>query len=50
MYNRLGRAAIGFSIAYLRRRYRSQIRVGFGLVAVAVAIAAYAATRSVPEG
>jgi hypothetical protein len=50
MYDRLGRVAIGFSIAYLRRRYKRQIRIGAGLAAVAVGIAAYFATRNVPEG
>ena len=50
MGERLGRAAIRFSIAYLRRRYRRQIRVGVGLAAVVVGIAAYVATRIVPEG
>ena len=50
MYDRLGRAAIRFSIAYLRRRYRRQIRIGVGLAAVAIGIAAYLATRNVPEG
>ncbi|HEY5977661.1 MAG TPA: hypothetical protein VIT85_07365 [Solirubrobacterales bacterium] len=53
MYNRLGRAAIRFSLAYLRRRYKRQIRVGIGVAAVAgiAAGAAYlAATRNVPEG
>lgn len=50
MYERLGRTAIRFSIAYLRRRYRRQIRIGVGVVAVVIAIAAYFATRNVPEG
>jgi hypothetical protein len=50
MYNRLGRSAIRFSIAYLRRRYRRQIRIGAGLAALAVGIAAYLATRDVREG
>ena len=50
MYNRLGRAAIHFSFVYLRRRYRRQIRIGAGLAAGAVAIAAYLATRDVREG
>jgi hypothetical protein len=50
MYNRLGRAALRFSVAYLRRRYRRQIRIGAGLAAVAVAVAAYLATRDVREG
>jgi hypothetical protein len=50
MSERLGRAAIRFSIAYLRRRYRRQIRIGAGLAAVVLGIAAYLATRNVPEG
>jgi len=50
VYNRLGRAAIRFSFAYLRRRYRRQIRIGAGLAAATVAIAAYLATRDVREG
>ncbi len=50
MYNRLGRAAIRFSIVFLRRRYRAQIRIGFGLAALAVGVAAYLASRNVPEG
>jgi len=49
-YDKLGKAAIRFSIKYVRRRYRRQIRIGVGLAAVALAIAAYAATRNVPEG
>jgi hypothetical protein len=50
VYNRLGRAAVRFSFAYLRRRYRRQIRIGLGVGAIAVGIAAYIATRNVPEG
>ena len=50
MYNRLGRAAIRYSIVYLRRRYRRQIRIGAGVAAVAVGIAAYMASRNVREG
>ena len=50
MYNRFGRAAIRFSIGYLLRRYRRQIRIGVGLAALAVALAAYLAARNVPEG
>jgi len=49
-YDRLGRAAIRFALKYVRRRYRREIRIGAGLAALALAIAAYAATRSVPEG
>ena len=50
MYNRIGRAAIRFSLAYLRRRYRRQLRLGAVAAAVAVAVAAYVAARNVPEG
>jgi len=50
MYSRLGRAAIRFSLVYLRRRYRRQLRVGAVLAAAAVGIAAYIAARNVPEG
>ena len=50
MYNRLGRAALRFSLVYLRRRYRRQLRVGAIVTAVAVGIAAYIAARNVPEG
>ena len=31
-------------------RYRRQIRIGVGVAAVGVAVAAYLATRNVPEG
>ena len=50
MYNRFGRAAIRFSVAYLRRRYRRQLRIGTGVAAAAIAVAAYLATRDVREG
>jgi hypothetical protein len=48
--DKLGKAAIRFAIRYVRRRYRRQIRIGAGLAAFALGIAAYAATRNVPEG
>ncbi len=50
MSNRIGRLAVRYAIIYLRRRYRRPIRVGVGLAAVAVGIAAYWASREVPEG
>ena len=49
-YDTLGKAAIRFGIKYARRRYRRQIRIGIGVVVVGAAIAAYAASRNVPEG
>lgn len=50
MYDRVGRAALRFAVAYLRRRYRRQIRIGTGVAAVAVGAALYLASRNVPEG
>lgn len=50
MYNKLGKTALSFAIVYLRRRYRRQVRIGVGLAAGAVAVAAYLASRNVPEG
>jgi hypothetical protein len=49
-YDKLGKVAIRFSIKYVRRRYRRQIRIGAGVALAAIAIAAYAASRNVPEG
>lgn len=49
-YDKLGKAAIRFAVKYVRRRYRRQIRIGVGVSVAALAVAAYAATRNVPEG
>jgi hypothetical protein len=49
-YEKLGKTAIRFAIKYARRRYRRQIRIGAGLAVVGVALAAYLASRNVPEG
>jgi hypothetical protein len=48
--DRLGRAAIRLAIKYVRRRYRRQIRIGIGVAITGVAVAAYVASRNVPEG
>ncbi len=50
MYNLIGKAAVRFALVYVRRRYRRPIRIGVGLVSVAVGVAAYLASRNVPEG
>lgn len=47
---RLGRVAIRFALRYVRVRYRRQIRIGVGLTVAVVAVAAYLASRNVPEG
>lgn len=50
IYERLGKAAVRFAIVYLRRRYRRQIRLGFGLAAVLLGAVLYLFGRNVPEG
>lgn len=50
MYDRLGKAALSFAYLYLRRRYRREIRIGIGLFALLLGIAAYLASRNVREG
>jgi hypothetical protein len=50
MYALIGRLVVRYGLLYLRRRYRRPIRIGAGLVAVAIGIAAYWASREVPEG
>jgi hypothetical protein len=50
MYNKLGKAALRFGVAYLRRRYRREIRIGAGLAVAAIGVAVYLANRDVPEG
>jgi hypothetical protein len=49
-YDRLGKIAIRFALAYVRKRYRRQIRIGAFTAVAGLAIAAYVATRNVPEG
>ena len=50
MYDKVGKVALRFAVAYLRRRYRRQIRIGTGVAAVALGAALYLASRNVPEG
>lgn len=50
MYDRLGKATMRFAFRYVRRRYRREARIALGLGVVAIAIAAYLASREVPEG
>jgi hypothetical protein len=50
MYDKLGKAAVGFAFRYLRRRYKRELRIGIGVAAVVVGIGAYLASRNVPEG
>jgi hypothetical protein len=50
MYDTLGKAALRFTVTYLRRRYRREIRIGIGVTIGAIAVAIYLANRDVPEG
>lgn len=50
MYNRAGKAAVKFAFRYLRRRYRRETRIAIGVGLATAVVAAYLATREVPEG
>ncbi|HET8566620.1 MAG TPA: hypothetical protein VFL77_09120 [Solirubrobacterales bacterium] len=50
MYDRIGRASLKFAFLYLRRRYRREARIAFGLGLLAAFLLAYLASREVPEG
>ena len=50
MYGVIGKWVVRTTLYYVRRRYKRQIRVGVGVATVAVGIAAYLASRDVPEG
>jgi len=50
MYDKLGRAALRFTLIYLRRRYRREIRIAAGLGIAVIGIAIYIANRDAPEG
>jgi hypothetical protein len=50
MYSLIGRLVVKTVFFYVRHSYRRQIRIGTGIAAVAVGIAAYFASRNVPEG
>jgi hypothetical protein len=50
MSDTVGRAAVRFALKYLRQRYRREIRIGVGIAAISIGVAAYLASRNVPEG
>jgi hypothetical protein len=50
MHDRLGKVALRFTVSYLRRRYRREIRIGIAVTVAAVGVAVYLANRNVPEG
>jgi hypothetical protein len=50
MNDRMGRAVTRIAFRYVRRRYRREARIGLGLLVLAGLLAAYLASREVPEG
>jgi hypothetical protein len=50
MYNRIGKASVKFAFRYVRRRYRREARIALGLGILVAVVAAYLASREVPEG
>jgi hypothetical protein len=50
MYDSLGKAAVRFAFSYMRKRYKREIRIGIGVAALGVGIAAFLASRDVREG
>lgn len=50
IYHAIGKAVVKYGLLFIRRRYAVPLRIGAGVAAVAVGIAAYLASRNVPEG
>lgn len=50
IYKAIGKAVVKITVAFVRRRYGTQLRFAVGFVAVAVGIGAYLASREVTEG
>jgi hypothetical protein len=50
MYSAIGKLTVRVMLFYFRTTYKRQIRIGAGVAAVGLGIAAYLASRNVPEG
>lgn len=51
VYRAIGKAVVKYAFLFLRQRYARPMRIGTGLAAVAIGLAAaYWANRDVPEG
>jgi hypothetical protein len=50
MYDRIGSVAMRFAWRYMRRRYRHEARIALAVGIALAALAAYLASREVPEG
>jgi hypothetical protein len=50
IYTAIGKVVVKTVAFYLGQRYRREIRIGGALLVVGIGIAAYLASREVPEG
>lgn len=50
IYRAIGKAVVKYSVLFVRRRYRRQLRIGAVLAVGAIGVAVYLANREVPEG
>ena len=50
IYKAIGKAVVKLALAFVRRRYGTQLRFALGFGVAALAIGAYLASREVAEG
>jgi hypothetical protein len=50
IYRAIGKAVVKLAVAFVRRRYGTQLRFALGFGLAALAIGAYLASREVQEG
>jgi hypothetical protein len=50
IYRAIGKAVVKLAVAFVRRRYGTQLRFALGFGLAALAIGAYLASREVAEG
>jgi hypothetical protein len=50
VYRLIGKVVVKALVFFIGRRYARVLRIGVGVAAVGVGIAAYLASRNVPEG
>jgi hypothetical protein len=50
IYKAIGKAVVKLAVAFVRRRYGTQLRFALGFGVAALAIGAYLASREVTEG
>jgi hypothetical protein len=50
IYRAIGKAVVKLAVAFVRRRYGTQLRFALGFGLAALAIGAYLASREVEEG